>query len=341
MKNRIRVTSIAAFGLTGLLLLPLGARADVKMERVTHFGGVFGMGANDTTSTDYLQGLKKRDESTVKFTGSVLGALQRFKHGDKGSQSVNILRVDRNLLYELNPDDKTYTEHPLYQPPKEEKSTSTQSGGGNEKQENDTKVTKNEFTVKATGHKKSINGFDTSEYLITWDVETENTKTGEKGKSLMTTDLWTAEDKKLDKAREEELAYSRAYLKLMKLPTNPDEMKLYGFGVGPGSVSVSDSKVFFDKLRTIKGYPISVDVTWKASDTGQKGGEKSGGDSQAGAQDLSNALGSLLGSKKEDDGKKPSDGMAVIFTSHTEVKSVDTGGLNSSLFEVPADYTKD
>src|SRR5215469_1950330 len=81
MKNRIRVTSIAAFGLTGLLLLPLGARADVKMERVTHFGGFLGMGANDTTSTEYLQGLKKRDESNVKFTGSVLGALQHFKHG--------------------------------------------------------------------------------------------------------------------------------------------------------------------------------------------------------------------------------------------------------------------
>lgn len=341
MKNHIRVAIIAVLG-SATLCASLAARADVKMERVTHFGGLFGMGANDTTSTDYLQGLKKRDESTVKFTGSVLGALQRFKHGDKGSQSVNIMRVDQNLLYDLNPDDKTYSEHPLYEPPQEQKSSPDESGG-NEKQENDTKVTKNEFTVKATGHKKNINGFETGEYLITWDVETENTKTGEKGKSLMTTDLWTAADAKLDKAREEELAYSKAYLKLMHLPTNPDELKLYGFGVGPGSISGADSRAFFDKLRSIKGYPISVDVTWKASDTGQqKGGEKSGEDAQAGAQDLSNALGSLFGSKskKEDESKKSSDGMATIFTSHTEVKSVDTGGLASSLFEVPADYKK-
>ncbi|HEU5399451.1 MAG TPA: hypothetical protein VFV77_09205, partial [Gammaproteobacteria bacterium] len=102
MKNHIRVAIIAVLG-SATLCASLAARADVKMERVTHFGGVFGMGANDTTSTDYLQGLKKRDESTVKFTGSVLGALQRFKHGDKGSQSVNIMRVDQNLLYDLNP----------------------------------------------------------------------------------------------------------------------------------------------------------------------------------------------------------------------------------------------
>jgi len=342
MKKHIRISSIAALGLTGILLLPMGAQADVKIERVTHFGGVFGMGANDTTSTDYLQGLKKRDESTVKFTGSVLGALQRFKHGDKGSQSVNILRVDQNLMYNLDPDAKTYTQHPLYQPPEEQKSEQSGTGGGNEKQENDTKITKNEFTVKATGQKKNINGFDTSEYLITWDVETENTKTGEKGKSLMTTDLWTAEDAKLAKAREEELAYSKAYLKLMKLPTNPDEMKLYGFGVGPGAVSVSDSKAFFDKLRTIKGYPISIDVAWKANSTGQQNGGQSGGGQQGNPQDLSKALGSLFGSKKDDDSSaKSSDGMTTIFTSHTEVKSVDTGSVGSSLFEVPSDYKKE
>lgn len=341
MKNHIRVAILAALG-SATLCASLAARADVKMERVTHFGGVFGMGANDTTSTDYLQGLKKRDESTVKFTGSVLGALQRFKHGDKGSQSVNIMRVDQNLLYDLNTDDKTYSEHPLYEPPQEQKPSQGESGGNEKQQENDTKVTKNEFTVKATGQKKNINGFGTSEYLITWDVETENTKTGEKGKSLMTTDLWTAEDAKLDKAREEELAYSKAYLKLMHLPTNPDELKLYGFGVGPGSISGADSRAFFDKLRTIKGYPISVDVTWKASDTGQQKSGGSGGEQQqANAQDLSKALGSLFGSNKEDDSKKSSDGMTTIFTSHTEVKSVDTGDLASSLFEVPTDYKKD
>lgn len=341
MKNHVWVVTIATLGFT-TLLAPRVARADVKVERFTHFGGVFGMGANDTTTTDYLQGLKKRDESDVKFTGSVLGALQRFRHGDNGSQSVNIMRVDQNLIFDLNPDDKTYTEHPLYQPSEEESSASAQAGGGNSKQQNETKVTKNEFTVKTTGQKKSINGFDTSEYLITWDVETVNTKTGEKGKSLMTTDLWTAEGAKLEKAREEELTYSKAYLKLMKLPTNPDELKLYGFGVGPESVSVDDSKAFFAKLRTIKGYPISVDVTWKASDNGQKNGGSSGGEQEQGVQGLGSALGSLFGSqKKADDSGKSSDGMATIFTSHTEVKSIDIGALPASLFEVPTDYKKD
>jgi len=251
--------------------------------------------------------------------------------------------VDQNLLYALDPDDKTYTEHPLYQPPQEGKSTQSQGGSGNEKQDNDTKITKNEFTVKATGQKKSINGFDTGEYRITWDVETENTKTGEKGKSLMTTDLWTTEDAKLAKARDEELAYSRAYLKLMKLPTNPDELKLYGFGVGQGSISGADSRAFFDKLRSVKGFPVSVDVTWKGSDTGQQKGDQSGGgQQQASPQDVSKALGSLFGSKKDDDSSaKSSDGMTVIFTSHTEIKSVDTGSVDPALFEAPTDYKKE
>ena len=340
MNKPIRVTSIAAFGLTALMLLPLTAQADVKLESFTHFGGVFGMGANDTTSTEYLQGLKRRDESNVKFTGSVLGALQRFKSGDKGSQSTSIMRVDQNLLYSLDTDAKTYSEQPLNQPRKQPQSG--QGNGQQQPQDQDTKITKNEFTVKATGGKKAINGFDTSEYLITWDVETENTKTGEQGKSLMTTDLWTAQDAKLDKARAEELAYSKAYLKLMKLPTNPDELKLYGFGLGTGTISGADSKAFFDKLRTIKGYPISIDVTWKGNSSGGQQNGGSGGGQPAQPQNLGSALGSLFGSKKSDDSSsQSSDGMAVIFTSHTEVKSVDTGSLDASLFEVPADYKKD
>src|SRR5690348_14550249 len=168
MKNHI--AAMAAFGLTLGLLAPLAAQADVKTEHFTHFGGVLGMGASDITTTDYLQGLKRRDESTIKFTGAVLGALQRLaSHGDKGSENVNILRVDQNKRYALKPDKKTYSESPLYQPEQKEDKDS----GKQDEDDKDTKVTKNEFTVKDTGQKKSINGWACHEYVITWHVETE------------------------------------------------------------------------------------------------------------------------------------------------------------------------
>src|SRR5690242_6475210 len=162
MKNY--TTRIAAFGFTLGLLAPLAAQADVKTEHFTHFGGVLGMGASDITTTEYLQGLKMREESSIKFTGAVLGALQRLaSHGDKGNQSVSILRVDENKRYSLKTDKQTYSESPLYQPEKKGDS----SGNGKDKEDDDTKITKNEFMVKDTGKKKAINGWDCHEYIIT------------------------------------------------------------------------------------------------------------------------------------------------------------------------------
>ena len=332
MKNRI--TGMTAFALTLGLLAPLAAQADVKLEHFTRFGGVLGMGASDITTTEYLQGLKMREESSIKFTGAVMGALQRLaSHGDKGSQSVSILRVDENKRYTLKTDKQTYSESPLYQPEKKEST----SGKDKDDDEDDTKITKNEFTVKDTGKKKAINGWDCHEYIITWNVETENTKTHEKGKSVMTSDLWNASDAKLQKARDEQLAYSKAYLKLMHLPTNPDELKQFGFGAA--TISGVDSKAFFDKLHTVKGYPVSIDVSWEASST--KGKDGSEQNESQDDKDAVKSLGNLFGSKSDDSKPANDDGMTTVFTSHTELKSIDTAGLDKGLFEVPAGYTQE
>src|ERR1041385_2695014 len=90
MKNHVLTKSALAGAITLALALPLTAQADTKIERFTHFGGVFGMAANDTTTTSYVQGVKRREESNTKFTGSVLGALQRMKSGKNGTDTVTI-----------------------------------------------------------------------------------------------------------------------------------------------------------------------------------------------------------------------------------------------------------
>lgn len=310
MKNRPWLKGTTASAVSLLLLAPLAGRADVKIERATHFGGVFGIAESDIQSTEYLQGLKKRDEGSFQFKGAVLGALQRLaSHGNQGTEHVSIMRVDENKMFSLKPDKKTYEERPLYQPHEEGKDTSDK---GKQKDEDNTKITKNEFTVKDTGKTKAINGFDTHEYIVTWNVETENTKTHAKGKSVMTTDMWNSSDARFNKVRDEELAYSKAYLKLMHLPVNAEELQQFGFG--HATISGADSKAFFDKLHSIKGYPVSLDVTWEGSSTD---------------------------ADSKDDDKKNDEGLTTVFTSHTEVKSVDTGGLDKSLFEVPESYSKE
>ena len=350
MKNHIIHMLAASCSAAVLAGVTLPAWADATIQRFTHFGGVLGMGANDTTSVQYLQGDKMRVESNTKFTGAVLGGLQNLMGGSKGTNTVEIMRVDENKRIKLDTDKKTYMEGPIYTPPKPE---SGEKGGSGGEKDNDTKVTKNELTVKETGAKKDINGFATREYLVTWEVDTENTKTGEKGESLMTTDMWNTEDAKLASVRDQEVAYSRAMLKLMHLPASPEEAKQYGFGtVQLSYVTNEDTKKFLDKLKTIKGYPVSLDVTWQAQGSANQGGTSDSGssdaDKQAAAkQNLSNALGSLFGGSKSGSSSSSGssagsdNGMATLFTSHTELKSVDTASLKGDLFSVPDGYKKE
>ena len=346
MKNHAWSYGIAAFGFT-CLVLPCAAQADVTIARVTHFDEVTGIASHDTTSTDYIQGDKKREENLRKFTGAVLGAWQKFRNEDNGSLDVDIYLIGDNKHYDLDPKKKTYSEDVVYDPSqqgKQDRSKGNAQDQQQQKKDDDVKITKNEFTVKDTGQTKNINGFDTHEYLVTWDVETENTKTGEKGRSLMTTDLWNANDTKLAKAQEEEAAYAKAYLKLMQLPSSPNEMAQYGFNSVNIDVSPADRKAFFDKLHTIKGYNVSMDVRWESASTGANGAASNGGAQQAHPQTLDSALGSLFGSKsKDDDSKKAvtTPGMTTMFSSHVEIKSVDTGAIAASQFEVPADYKKE
>jgi hypothetical protein len=328
MRYRLLKTAVAA-----CLCAAAGeaAWADATIQRFTHFGGVLGMGASDIVSTEYLQGLKLRNESNLKFTGAVLGGLQKLMGGAQGSNSVEILRVDENKRYHLDPDKKTYQESALYTPPEPEKHTE------GEKQD-DTKVTKNVLTVTDTHQTKRINGFDTHEYQVTWLVDTENTKTGEKGESLMTTDLWNSDDAKLKSLREQELAYGKAMLKLMHVAFTPEQAKQYGFGqVQLEYLNPADTRKFLDKLGSIQGYPVSLDVTWKAKGSAAPGAATHTDGSNS-DQDASNVLGAIMGNAAKE--QTDAGGMTTIFSSHTELKSVDTASLKGDLFSVPDGYTK-
>ncbi|HSN17542.1 MAG TPA: hypothetical protein VLV87_04975 [Gammaproteobacteria bacterium] len=352
MKSKTLLKGTLASAVTFLLLAPLAAQADVKIETLTHINEITGIANHDSDTTDYFQGDKKREENLRKFTGSVLGAWQKFRGEDKGSMDIDIFDVPANKHYNIDPQKKVYSVESIYDPNQPSKAPpeggTTQQQKERQQQDKDVKVTKNEFTVKDTGQTKNINGFDTREYLVTWDLETLNTKTGEKGRDLMTTDTWTSTDPKLAKAREAEASYDRAYRKLMHEP-EPDANAVYGmYGLGSGHVEVEgqDMKSAIEKLRTIKGLPVSTDVRWEAGGTDKDG--KPTNDSDAGkdsGKSLDSALGSLFGHKSDDSDQKPqaagTPGLTTIFSSHYEVKAVDTSPVNSSQFQTPSDYKLD
>ena len=354
MKSKAWLKGAAASGVAMLLLAPLAAQADVKVETLTHINEVTGVTNHDSDTTDYFQGSKKREENLRKFTGSVLGAWQKFRGEDKGSMDIDIYDVSSNKHWNVDPQKKVYNVDAIYDPNQPSKAppeggTTRQQEQQQEQQDKDVKVTKNEFTVKETGKTQTINGFDTREYLITWDYETQNTKTGETGKNLMTTDTWTSTDARLPKAREAEMAYEKAYAELMHMPApaTSEDARDYGLGNGRIYINGEEMKSAVAKLRTIKGLPVSTDIRWEVGGTDKDG--KQTNDADAGkdsSKNLDSALGSLFGSKSDDSSKdKDKDqgtaGMTTIFSSHVEVKGVDTSAVDASQFQVPADYKLD
>ena len=346
---------VAAVLSTALTYLPLTARADVRMQSVTHFGGIAGMGASDITSTSYLQGHKKRTESNIKFTGAVLGALQKWMSHDNGNNLIDIYLVDQNQLLELHPDKKTYAERAIYTPPQpvqEQQAVASSTPGPQQHENNDVRVVKSEFDVKNTGESRNINGFSTHHYVVTWYVETENLKTHERGKSLMTTDMWNSTDARFETVHKEELAYSQAYLKLLHLPEmySRVDVKQLGLDKLPFTTARNQEELFH-KMSQIKGYPVVVDVRWEGGcENCQNSKQSQPPPSEQQNLGNSGSLGGLLGGllakkaeqKTQNDQQNPSGtpGMTVIFSSHTELKSLDTSGIPASMFSVPAGYTR-
>src|SRR5262249_21689068 len=162
----------------------------------------------ESTSVQTTSASAQREESRMKFTGGFLSAIQKMAgFGD----SVRITRLDREVVWTLDPEKKTYTEAPLTARGEQERSNPAQprpKDKGKEKAEpSDVVVTKNQFKVEKTGATRTINGFPCEEYLATWLLETLNRKTGETGKSLMTNHVWTTpETAEMRAAHAEEVA---------------------------------------------------------------------------------------------------------------------------------------
>ncbi|MGD8379258.1 MAG: hypothetical protein PVJ40_06540 [Gammaproteobacteria bacterium] len=344
--KRTRFTVLVAAALT-CTLLPGLVLADVTVERVTHFGGIMGMAASDIHTVAQIQGLKKREVTSVKFKGAILGTLQRWAGKDKkggGSTTVTIYRVDRDREWTLHPDKQTYSEQAISRPPEErgadegDAAPASPKSANGQGEESNIKVVKNEVTVKDTGKTRTINGFKTREYVITWDVETVNTDSGEKSRSLMTSDMWTSDDGKLGTATKEEQAFNNAFMKKKQIALNSQLEKQFGFGV-VSVLGVANSSQFSGALKKIKGFPVRTTVTWEGN---SEGGANDSGNSGESPQQALQALGSLFGGHKD---KKAADsshpGMTKIFDSTTDLVKVETGKLSGDLFEVPAGYQKD
>jgi hypothetical protein len=312
------------------------ASADLKTETFTRASMLTGLGTTEVQSTTQYQGDKRAEDHTTKMVGGIGGML-----AGKPQTSTEITRLDKDVIWDLNPPKKTYTERPIALPAGTETKADRRQSGPEQKPY---KIVKSEIKVAKTGATKTINGFACTEYLITWEVVLEDTASKGRVTQVMTTDLWnTPLTDKLKQAREIEAEFSRNYMKKLGVAMSPEQSDRLGAGMLTTMYGL-DAKETAGKLEEvgkemakIEGYPIVTEVKWQVKNDSAAAKKP---EPEPEPEPAPTSLGGLIANKlTPKPAAKPQD-EGVIFSSYQEVKSVSLDAVPETDFEIPAGYKK-
>lgn len=342
------------------LLMTHSVYGDVTVERFFKTGGFGGIGASESSQVAKISGIKKREKGATKMTGS-FGKLVTKMAGEMESDSIT--DINRDAIWSLDHKNKSYTEQKISATealiPKEDKSQKVEKP--EKKEEPKVRVIRNEFSVKATGEKKTINGYDCTKYALTWLVETEDLETKERAKNIMTTELWnTPETKEIKQLQDEENAFNLAYLKKLGLERSAEEMQKFGLAMmggmlgGDEKTMEKNAKELKGKLSEIKGYPIATSVKWEhQSDPMKKKEAEEAEVEEEPSEDTDESEGGIGGfmsglakkamkdkmkekEKAKEAEKKEKEN--VVFDSYTEIRKITSSNISQTEFEIPAGY---
>lgn len=340
------------FILLSLLFAFTALEAQITIESITTSDGFMGMGASVSTEKSYTQGDARREESNIKFTGGIM------KHMSPKETQIEITRLDKEVIWQMNDKDKKYTEmtfaefkkmmeEGLLNQPMTGKPESKQE----KKPEGEPEYEWQAPVVKARdlGEKKEINGFNCKHYLVTVTTIGKQLATGKLDTLLLSADMWNSVSAAaaMKKANEFDMRLAKA-LGLDKMAqTMGPLMAQYG----------EQFKKLAEEMKKVEGYSILTETT--ASMTTHTMPQQTGEELEAAqaepepepadVTDVKGAFGKMLGKKIKDAAKakaekskadkpKGDPNRKVLFRSTTELKSISTGDLASDLFEVPAGY---
>uniref|UniRef100_A0A832I3Y0 DUF4412 domain-containing protein n=1 Tax=Eiseniibacteriota bacterium TaxID=2212470 RepID=A0A832I3Y0_UNCEI len=371
MRRSPRPTRRRALAWTALLaaLLAAPAAADVHITHRTTSEGLGGFGDGTTVSTQWIAADRARSEDTFTYTG-------RFKTlvGKKPQTSVSITRLDRELVWTLEPEKKRYTELTFEQMRAlmrggmaEAEAQMAAAGDQGAPQDADMEFT---VDVKKTGARADVNGFPCEQVVVTCMARPKGPQPGEAGREFkMIMDQWLtpnlpgqAEIEAFYRAMAARLGVEEELRRL-----GPMAQRMYGNAL----------RAMGEKLKDVKGHPVRSTFTIE----GPPPSAQDRGDAQARAravedaeqdrqraeraadvQDaasagsaaargsgsgVAGAVGGFLGRKlagaaarKATDKAKGQQDAAggPLFKSVTELVSVSSGAAPAGAFEVPAGF---
>ncbi len=307
-----------------------------------------GFGKFTLVQSDKLTSQQKWSTMVTDFKGQGLAGGLAGKTILRSGDTGEIVDLPGATLYQLDNKKKEYTVSPIEKLKAEKaKEPAAEETEEKEQAERNIKVTKNEFKVEDTKEESIINNFPVRKYFIHWLLEWEDLETGEKGTSRLESLVWTTPlTETIEKAHQEEMAFSRAYMEKVGLEPGKKEEDVLGvrwmdildsFGRSKGRPRRDYSKAEAE-LQKIKGYPIVVDGKYFVSSEKPAGMAEE--EEQPAATDVRGRLGGLL---KKTLKKKPAEATSATEPSlafRTEVVEISNADLSASDFQVPAGYKK-
>lgn len=308
--------------------------------------GIMGMFPFESDDRQYFRANMRRNESTFKGTGTFSGFLVGTRY------LTDITRLDRKLRWILNADKQEYTECPLtgcvkpgQASPKQE--LPAQQPQARHEPRCTVHIAHTSFTVRTTGQKQSINGFDTSEYRVAWVVKLRDPK-ARVSTSTLNMDIWTTPmSGTLREIQDIENSYNRGYLgaigesrKQELLPA--DAARLISAYMA-GMLKQGDSKAFLDagkQMEKIRGRPILTRLDWTMEGNACAPAAENGSQPAspaAGEGGLVSGITGMFAQKKGEDAVKSGAGQPILsFT--VEVRKLAIEPVHDSEFSVPGNY---
>ena len=304
--------------------------------------GLAGFFPFEGTSSSYTRAEMRREEGTMKGTGTVSRFLM------PNTATANITRLDRRLVYALDIPRAEYTECPLGGCVKpsapEQPAREPQQPRGARESDCTMKVASNTFNVKPTSQRRAINGFDTEQYAVDWSVVFED-PTKRRSTLQLTIDLWTtAVTPALRDAMALEASFMRtAVASVDRSAVLPAEFLTAMNRYLASSLSAADRATLFNlarQMERVKGQPILTELRLFFRGNACGGAADEGGASASGPSGVAGAISSLFGGGGATGASGAAGAERPLLSFSQEVKSWRIEPVRESQFSPPPQFRR-
>jgi len=293
------------------------ASADVVIKSKTTMGQMLGIGSSESETSVYIKGDKNRTETTTSFKSQLL----QMGKQDMTSRTTEIFRLDKEVKWELNHEDKSYREIYL-------KSLKRMAGDykGHEASPaaplSDDQAEDYVWTVdvEISEDAEAVNGFKSSKAVI----NAVGVKKDDISDSMfVTSKMWKSDE--LPNIEEIETFYKK-FSKITGIDEGAGFAKMTEYSYGFGEEFEESA----EKLGEMKGYQVKMEMLVQKSSSGKTGDAE---------PDISGMMKGFMGLNKGGRTGSGEEHITVISITN-EIVSVGDSAIDDGMFEVPEGYIK-